>query len=744
MKESRLLQEFREQDSYINSDYDSDPDSDVDVRAASGSLGNCPKEPDDPRGHSSEYQSNGCKQNGRQTRHLRSPPPLTNSLISQAESLLYAAKHVPLLPGRRRPTIRLILPRLQPMLPPSLSPSPSTSSSSVASSRSTFDSMLWQDVRTGQTLDHLTKMGITVQLGPTPTPAWEAGEKVPLIPTRKILLDLSVLVALCCESSHMALPRDEGEHQARFRAMRIVHDHDCPDAPIGPEGEQGAVSKVSYGRAGDDGPGQGKMHGTNGNGAMAATSDERRHRCRGINHVADAVTPRGGSRGDQIDPYTAAPRLELGPHTNASRDLSDQLAWESQHPLIGELRDRLTLPRSTSSSQTTEPERIGASGRPGHMTEGAEASGPVEFWVTQEVYKRLPGLVDIIGGPGERARARALFAHAQSATVGVDEPTDDDDHNEVDGTNDTTGPKGQEDDGAAFAGMIQQKAGDGSSIGRNADFWRGSRWEGKEGVLAGLRVRVLPGTDMEDDFDFEQATPIGSASGDGAGAAAKPSLDEKMADLDIAPDGHLTTDGGQASTSASARTSSNSMVGASSRSPFASCLVDACHALLAASQSTSTSTPSNGFPLASPGTPKRDRRNRHRPSTLSVHHTTRLPSGHTLRTLMHGAARGWTVLTNNRGAVGKVCREMGIGEGLGVGDMRAQENGQGGEEWTEGQERQVERQGEEAAVWIVNPSSLSEWRRREVEKENERVRAEWDALMGQECAGPGIREVGER
>ena len=32
--------------------------------------------------------------------------------------------------------------------------------------------------------------------------------------------------------------------------------------------------------------------------------------------------------------------------------------------------------------------------------------------------------------------------------------------------------------------------------------------------------------------------------------------------------------------------------------------------------------------------------------------------------------------------------------------------------------------GEEAAVWIVNPSSLSEWRRREVEKENERAKAQ--------------------
>jgi hypothetical protein len=59
---------------------------------------------------------------------------------------------------------------------------------------------------------------------------------------------------------------------------------------------------------------------------------------------------------------------------------------------------------------------------------------------------------------------------------------------------------------------------------------------------------------------------------------------------------------------------------------------------------------------------------------------------------------------------------MGIGEGLSVGDEL--DGGQGG--------KGGEGKGERAAVWIVNPSSLSEWRRREVEKENERVRALWE------------------
>ncbi|KAK4686712.1 hypothetical protein P7C73_g3412, partial [Tremellales sp. Uapishka_1] len=73
---------------------------------------------------------------------------------------------------------------------------------------------------------------------------------------------------------------------------------------------------------------------------------------------------------------------------------------------------------------------------------------------------------------------------------------------------------------------------------------------------------------------------------------------------------------------------------------------------------------------------------------------TRLPSTHTLRTMIVGASRGMTILTNNRGAIGKVVREMGVTEGLPLTES------------------------DEAVLWVVNPSSLAEWRRIEVEREN--------------------------
>lgn len=498
MKESRLLQEFREQDSYINSDYDSDTDAPSPCQAGPST-----------------------------------PPILSNSLIANAQALLQASNNVPLLPGRRRPVVRIIFTRLEPLADVS------------QSSDTNYEEMEWYDARTGRTLNQLTRIGVIVQLGPTPRPPAEAGPKVPLVPTRHILLDLSILVALCCESSHRQLPQDEAEHQARFRALRIVDEH-ASDHPA----QDGGTSAPSQ-------------------------------------------------------------RIELGPHSNASKDLSDQLAWEAQHPLIGEVRDRLS--RSLGDEE-------------------------VSFWVTEEVYKRLPGLVEVIGGPEERARAKALF-DAPMAGVGPAIERLSLDHNGNGGVDQAT---------------------------RNVEFWAGSRWERQEGILADLRVGILPGTDIDD--DIEMATS------------------------------------------------------ATSSSAFGICLVKACDAILAASTSasapSSSSTP--GSPATTPAQPqpqmRRDRRNRHRPSTLSAHHTTRLPSGHTLRTLMHGATRGWSVLSNNRGAVGKVCREMGIGEGLSVGDEL--DGGQGG--------KGGEGKGERAAVWIVNPSSLSEWRRREVEKENERVRALWE------------------
>lgn len=61
--------------------------------------------------------------------------------------------------------------------------------------------------------------------------------------------------------------------------------------------------------------------------------------------------------------------------------------------------------------------------------------------------------------------------------------------------------------------------------------------------------------------------------------------------------------------------------------------------------------------------------------------------------------------------MGKVIREMGVNEGLayGVEDIKG-----------------------EAAVWVVNPSSLSEWRRKEVEAKNKALKEQLGLEKGDE------------
>jgi hypothetical protein len=240
----------------------------------------------------------------------------------------------------------------------------------------------------------------------------------------------------------------------------------------------------------------------------------------------------------------------------ACRDLRDQLACEMQQPLMTELKARLS------------PE--------------------AQFWVTQEVRDRLPGLVDVIGGQAERSRARALFQEGY-------------------------------------------------------DFWEGSRWKGDEGVLKNIRVRVI---------EDEEVVP------------------EEL-------------------------------------SRFDRLVIDVCTAMIAATPNESPheceSPPLLPIPTAKPA--RAPRPVRPKPSASPLRPGTvfpagsKLPSGHTLRTLIAGITRRATVLTNNRGAVLKVLREAGVTRGI-----------------PQDRDETVT-----ARLWVVNPSSLAEWRRIEVEESIARV-----------------------
>lgn len=519
------MAEFREQDSYVNSDYDSD----------------------------SEYEAGP---DGVPTPRTGSPTPLTNSLITQARTLVEATAIFRRPDGLPRPRVGFVLNRM--------------------SAEDTY-----ADPRIEETFRVIRDMGVDLVLGDQPRPASSLNlgrEKERVwrepIPTRNVLLDLSVLVALCCDSTHHPLPVDEDELESRFRAIQ----------------------------------------------------------------------PSTELSSSQPTPTGPASRPELAPHNNVTRDLRDQLKWEMQHSLIGELHSQL--------SATLDQGKKG---------------GRVQFWVTEEVKGRLPNIVDVIGGPCERARADALFGRL--------------------------GPDGE--------------------VG---DFWRDSRWKGKAPALGDMRLNILPTpfaskpktpTEGEDDTSSSRAE---SSQGRGeSGSESEPLPIPDLSSLDISALGNRDR-----------ATYQNGTQAGNSMPPFHLRMSKVCQSLLSPRSTPVTAhTPLHKQKY-------RFSRNPNRPATIFPT-PTKAPSGHTLNSFIAGAQRGWTVLTNNRGAVNRVCRDMGVLDGLPYENESSASDAVGeGEDDGEGDgEGEGEGEGEagrqKAVVWIVNPSSLSEWRRLEVVESNRRL-----------------------
>lgn len=167
IKNSRLLAEFREIDSYLTED-----ESD------------------------GEYEG--------------MPPTLAqtefdNSILRMARSLIKAAKANPIEGTSEIPRITLKLTRLNP------SPAPESNEGN--------------DPRIAQTIDLLWEMGIDVDLGERsdadltkkfPSIPFSPTTSSPPRPTRRITLDLSALIALISDLTHFPLPKTLDEAYARF------------------------------------------------------------------------------------------------------------------------------------------------------------------------------------------------------------------------------------------------------------------------------------------------------------------------------------------------------------------------------------------------------------------------------------------------------------------------------------------------------------------------------------------------
>ena len=131
---------------------------------------------------------------------------------------------------------------------------------------------------------------------------------------------------------------------------------------------------------------------------------------------------------------------------------------------------------------------------------------------------------------------------------------------------------------------------------------------------------------------------------------------------------------------------------------FQKSISNACQAMIDIAE---TPTPQTNFTLKDS---TKTRRSKNTKSTTTIF-ASRLPSSHTLRTLLAGIRHSMTVLTNNRGAIRKVLREVGVNKGL---------------PWDENEDGK-------AVVWVVNPSSLAEWRRGEVEEQNQALKGKFGA-----------------
>lgn len=534
------MAEFREQDSYVNSDYDSD----------------------------SEYEAGP---DGIATPRRSTPNPLTNSLITQARTLVEAAEAFRRPEGLPRPRVRFVLNRMDP-------------------------GQEYTDPRIEQTFQVIRDMGVDLVLGDQPRPSSSrlgGEERKELIPTRNVLLDLSVLVALCCDSTHYPIPVDEEELESRFR---VLQQRPNPNTK----------TKTK----------------TKTNPDPTSSGPDPGH----------------------TDPSSQS-HLELAPHNHVTRDLRDQLKWEMQHSLIGELQTQLTKTLSLSHNQHHDQDE---------SREGEAETAKVQFWVTEEVKGRLPNIVDVIGGPCEKARADAMFG--RSGEQGV------------------------------------------------LDFWKDSRWKGKAPALGNMRLKIIP----------DDPTPIPAVSDH---VDSSPDI-SKLEISSISSDKHQ-----------SESESESKLDGGSP--PFHMRMAKVCQDLLSPhSTSTSSPTPAPGSTPTSHTPLQKQKyrfsRNPNRPSTI-FQPPTKAPSGHTLNSFMAGSKRGWTVLTNNRGAVNRVIRDMGVLDGLPY-----ERDEEGMESWGKR---------EKAVVWIVNPNSLSEWRRLEVLESNRRLLEDSSNPTSASAPDPGTAEI---
>ncbi|WWC91659.1 uncharacterized protein L201_006605 [Kwoniella dendrophila CBS 6074] len=201
-KISHLLAEFREADSYINSDYDSDS-------TASSSTSRQPK--------------------------TKSPIELDNTLIQTAKDLLRAASLVDRIPGGPIPKVTIYLTRI-----PS-SPSGFNLNQENEDENEDDSGPDWPDDRIPLTFEKIREMGVELKFGDlSEIPLSKVkGPEIPLdsIPSLKLNLDITTLMGLCSDVLHYPLPLTKEE--AAKRSLRPTNHLIGDSSKVLPRGRDG-------------------------------------------------------------------------------------------------------------------------------------------------------------------------------------------------------------------------------------------------------------------------------------------------------------------------------------------------------------------------------------------------------------------------------------------------------------------------------------------------------------------------
>ena len=323
IKNSKILAEFREIDSYMT---DSDLDDDEEPGAAQ-----------------------------RPTRTPRNEDELDNSVIRMGRSLISAAR----LASVSIPTLSADKPATATALGPSCDP---TSQIQITVRLTRLDPFpsdpSYFDPRIPQTIKTLENMGIKVKLGePDPhSPPPLLPPRV-FLPTTKVNLDLSLLVALISDITHLPLPTSHKDAEDRY----------IPP-PSYLEWKKRRMEEVILQESSEDDTDE------NGSGA-------------------------GGGGGGLKKKKVKLPgqgKPEMGKH---SRALANQAKQEMENAILEEMHDRLL-----------ETVRL--------VHGNALSLKDVEFWTTAEARARCLRIASKVSGTRERERAKALlFSPAITATA---------------------------------------------------------------------------------------------------------------------------------------------------------------------------------------------------------------------------------------------------------------------------------------------------------------------------------------